>query len=199
MKKYLYDVLTDDEINSLLNEYNNTDDYISTTMNKASPGSAAFIIDKLMFGYKRVGGNYYKHNKPYLPHTDHREDWGDSINVVVPLHTEDPDAALVVFDQKYHKNSVTWCLNFDLIHFDVNTGIKGRPFDYKDVEGLTNEAIDDKIYEKLSWAPKDQWYGLTGQIMPFIPGNLMIFNNKYIHSTGVLNGTKTGLSLRYQK
>ena len=57
MKKYLYDVLTDDEINSLLNEYNNTDDYISTTMNKASPGSAAFIIDKLMFGYKRVGGN----------------------------------------------------------------------------------------------------------------------------------------------
>jgi hypothetical protein len=26
----------------------------------------------------------------------------------------------------------------------------------------------------------------------------MIFNNKYIHTTGVLSGIKTGISLRYK-
>lgn len=196
MKKSLTNTITDLEINQLLLEYEAYDSYESESMKKAPPGIAVKIIDEMMIGYKRIGGNYYKHSKPYLPHTDHRKDWGDSINVVVPLYTSDPNAHLVIFDQRYHYDSVTWCLHREVINFKVNTGVKGRPYDY-DVEGLTDKDIDDDLYEFLTWAPKDQWFGLTGKAIPFTPGNILIFDNKYIHSTGNLNGTKIGLSLRY--
>ena len=196
MKKILINAISNSEIDTLLQEYEAYDSYESESMRKAPPGKAVKAIDEMMIGYKRIGGNYYKHSKPYLPHTDHRKDWGNSINVVVPLYSSDPNAHLVIFDQKYHDDSVTWCLHKGLIDFKVNTGVKGRPADY-DVEGLTNKDIDNDLYHFLTWAPKDQWFGLTGEAMEFKPGNMLIFDNKYIHSTGNLNGTKIGLSLRY--
>lgn len=201
MKKYYQNVFTDAEIQSLLDEYNSpaatatNDD--TPTMKKANPGPAAEIIDKLMDGWERVGGNYYQHAKPYLPHTDHREEWKETVNVVVPLHTTDPNASLVIFDQKYHKDSVTWCLHADVIEFQVNTGVAGKPYDY-DCEGLTNKPINDNLYEYIKWAPKEQWFGLTGNAYSFTPGSAIIFDNKYIHTTGVLQGIKTGISLRYK-
>lgn len=198
MIKVLHNALNNNEINSMLEEYNSFKEYISTSMNKAGPGPATYIIDELMYGFTRVGGNYYKHDKPYFPHTDHKEKWGETINVVVPLSSTDPDASLIVFNQKYHKDSVTWCLHHDVMPFEVNTGVAGRPCDY-DVENLTNKPIDDDLYKWLSWAPKDQWFGLTGQRLNFIPGDLLIFDNKYIHATGILKGTKVGLSLRYKR
>lgn len=198
MRKILNDVLSEDDINFLLEEYNSFNNYSDNIMNKAGLGPAVKIIDEFMHGFERIGGNYYKHEIPYLPHTDHKEKWGETINVVVPLHTTDPEASLVVFDQKYHKDSVTWCLQHGVINFEVNTGVAGRPYDYKEVEGLTEEPISEELYEKLKWSPKESWFGLTGEIMPFTPGSLLIFNNKYIHATGVLNGTKIGLSLRYK-
>ena len=75
MKKYYQNIFTDAEIQSLLDEYNSVDEYDTPTMKKASPGPDTEIIDKLMDGWERVGGNYYQHAKPYLPHTDHREEW----------------------------------------------------------------------------------------------------------------------------
>lgn len=196
MKKNLKNFLVQDDIDTLMEEYESHHDYISTSMMKAPPGPAVSIIDEFV-GMKRIGGNYYKHSKPYFPHTDHRKEWGETINVVVPLYTSDPDAHLVVFDQRWHKDSVTWCLDRQVMHFTVNTGVAGRPCDY-DVEGLTDEPISDELYEHLSWAPKEQWYGLSGTAMPLTPGDILIFDNKYIHATSKLNGTKVGLSLRYQ-
>jgi len=198
MIKVLYDVLSEDEINKLLTEYNSADSYNTEAMKKVGPGPAVKIIDDLMYGYKRVGGNYYKHFNPYLPHTDHREEWGSSINVVVPLHTDDPNASLVVFDQCYNKDSVTWCLHFDVQQYQVNTGVQGRPCDYEEVTNLSDQPVSDELYEKLKWTNKEQWFGLTGQALEFKPGNIMIFNNNHIHSTGIFEGTKTGLSLRYK-
>lgn len=197
MQKFWRNVFTEKEIQTLLDEYNSYDEYNSSTMKKASPGPATHIVDELMYGYTRVSGNYYQHTKPYLPHTDHREEWNETINVVVPLHTTDPNASLVIFDQKYHQDSVTWCLHADVTEFRVNTGVEGRPCDYN-CEGLTRNDIDADLYEYLKWAPKEQWFGLTGEAYPFEPGSVMIFDNKYIHTTGVLNGIKTGLSLRYK-
>ena len=94
MKKYYQNIFTDEEIQSLLDEYNSIDEYDTPTMKKANPGPATKIIDEFMSGWERVGGNYYQHTKPYLPHTDHREKWKETVNVVVPLHTTDPNASL---------------------------------------------------------------------------------------------------------
>ena len=198
MIKVLYDILNEQEIESLLKEYYDADSYNTESMKKVAPGPATKIIDDLIYGYKRVGGNYYQHFNPYLPHTDHREEWGSSINVVVPLHADDPTACLVVFDQCYNKDSVTWCLHFDVQQYQVNTGVLGRPFDYKDVIDLTNQPISDELYEKLKWSDRDQWFGLTGKALEFKPGNILIFDNNHIHTTGIFKGIKTGLSLRYK-
>jgi hypothetical protein len=197
MKLYYTDVFTEEEIQNMLDEYNSVDEYNTSGMNKASPGPATKSIDELMDGYERIGGNYYQHKKPYLPHTDHREEWRDTVNVVVPLQTTDPNASLVIFDQKYYRDSVTWCLHMKVKHFSVNTGVAGKPCDY-DCDGLTDEPIDDDLYEYLKWAPKEQWYGLTGDAYSFTPGSAILFDNKHIHATGVLQGVKTGISLRYK-
>ncbi len=197
MIKVLHDVLSKEEVNALRKEYESYTDYYTSFMNIAVPGDAVLVIDELMYGYERVGGNYYKHDHPYLPHTDHRKEWENTINVVVPIHTTDPNASLVVFDQQYHEDSVTWCFDH-LIEFKVNTGIIGRPCDYNQVTNLSNQPISEDLYEKLKWADRDKWFGLTGQALDFKPGNLLIFDNKNIHATGVLNGTKLGLSLRYK-
>jgi hypothetical protein len=207
MKKVLKNVLGSEQIETLLNEFelnkfsatkdNRVTEEVDTWA-KAMPGPAVEIINDFMYGYKRVGGNYYRHDSPYLPHTDHKEKWGNTINVIAPLHSTDPNAKLIVFDQKWHKDSVTWCLHNGVWYFEYNTGVKGRPYDYKEVEGLTDEPISDELYQYLGWADKKQWFGLTGDAMPFVPGDLLIFDNKYIHTTGKLDGIKIGLSLRYK-
>lgn len=197
MKQLLTDIITESEIQEMLYEYHGSDVYESSSMNKLKPGPATDFIDDFVTGYKRVGGNYYMHSTPYLPHTDHKKEWNESINVIVPLYVEN-NASLVVFDQRYYHDSVTWCLHNDLIEFKYNTGVLGRPYDY-DIKGKTEKNISDDLYELLDWAPKEQWFGLTGDAFEFIPGNVLIFDNKHIHATSKFEGSKIGLSLRYAK
>lgn len=184
-------------IEELLDEYHNSETR-TESMKKATPGKATRQVDEYMKGYVRVGGNYYSHSHPYLPHTDHKEKWDHTINVVIPLETTDPNATLVVFDQTWEQDSVTWCMHLPVMEFSTNTGVEGYPAEYN-VNGLTGDEIDDELYENLTWLEKPMLTGLSGKAHKFIPGEPIIFNNKRIHVTGDLDGMKTGLSLRYKK
>jgi hypothetical protein len=43
------------------------------------------------------------------------------------------------------------------------------------------------------------FFGLTGHALNYKPGNLLIFNSKYIHATGkMLAKHKIGLSLKFK-
>ncbi len=145
-----------------------------------------------------VGGNMYEHDKPYLPHVDRQDSWGDdSIVVVIPLRYSDSEPRLVVFDQTYNKGPITWCMNLPALNFDVNRGESGRPYDSKDVNGLSHKPISDELYGHLNHFDKDLWFGLTGETYGFTPGNIIVFDSNRIHATANFTGVKLGLTLRY--
>jgi hypothetical protein len=108
-------------------------------------------------------------------------------------------ASLVVFDQIWPHDSVTWCLDYPVLNFSVNTGIKGYPCDYTDVIGLTSNPVDDELYNKhLSIYNSNCFFGLTGRAFLFEPTSVIMFYNKRIHCTSKFVGEKLGLSLRFK-
>jgi hypothetical protein len=173
-------------------------------MNKASPGDSLMTIRSLLettLGKKLeyVTGNFYKHTTSYLPHTDFKTYEQNYLNIVIPLSYSGEQASLVVFDQKWEQDSVTWCMHHPVQHFTYNTGVKGCPYEYP-VSGLTGTGINDELYHfYLSHYPKHCLFGLSGKAYPFEPGSIIVFDNRHIHCTSKMNGEKLGLSLRFKE
>lgn len=203
MNQY-FKVVSQDLIDGAINDYSSRNSYETTTMNKADPGESLhrftpiiedLVKQKLTF----KSGNFYKHSSAYLPHTDYKEDQDNTINVVIPLWYTGTQANLIVFDQIWNKNSVTWCLSGPIYNFTTNTGVAGNPCDYPDVLNLTSNPIDDAFYQThLSHYPKECYYGLSGRAFSFEPGSIIIFDNRHIHCTSKMSGTKLGISLRFK-
>lgn len=198
-----FNVIDQEILTQCITDYYSRNTYQTSSMNKCSPGSSEKILTDVcqrVLG-KRLqfhSGNFYKHTTPYLPHTDYRIDQDNELNIVIPLEFKGTTPHLVVFDQIWNRDSVTWCMNKGLIHFEVNTGVKGRPADYSDVQGLTNLPVEDKLYEYLKHYPKDMLFGLSGDAFSFTPGSIIAFNNKQIHCTSSFIGEKLGISLRFK-
>lgn len=204
-KKYAENVVPKEIVDQLIADYDSRSEYDTDNMQKASPDGAQDLITPIVQKFigtewKYGSGNYYQHERPYLPHTDFREDWGESVNVVIPLRFEGTlQPNLVVFDQWYPKQHVTWCLDVKGLSFEHNTALEMRPYDDPDVQGKINGPIDDELYKKyLNYRPKEQWYGLTiGEVYSFVPGNMILFNNQLIHTTSQFQGKKLGIAIRY--
>jgi hypothetical protein len=192
-------------IDSCIDDYLSRGSYQTTTMNKANPGrSLSSLVESIsdIIGPDLVykSGNFYRHSSPYLPHTDYRVNQHNTVNVVIPLHHPEADAHLVIFDQEWHRDSVTWCMHHPIIEFSVNTGVQGWPDMYDDVLYRTNEPIDPSFHEKfLSRFPSNTLHGLSGRALPWVPGSMMVFDNRMIHCTSNFTGTKIGISLRFSK
>jgi hypothetical protein len=202
MNQY-FNVVSNEILKLAINDYNFKLVYETTSMNKATPENSLElftpIIEKLLNQkIKYKSGNFYKHKYSYLPHTDYKIDQNNTLNVVIPLWYVGELANLIIFDQRWHKNSVTWCLNGPEIEFKVNTGVPGNPCDYEDVLLKTNEPIDREFYEKyLSHYSKECYWGLSGKAFTLEPGSIIIFDNRHIHCTSKFKGEKLGISLRY--
>ncbi len=205
LKEYHKHSIPQKIIDEVINDYNSRDKYQTTTMNKADPGPSLPLMlpyIQLILGndIEYRSGNFYKHTQPYLPHTDYRIDQDNTINVVIPLSYTGTMANLVVFDQSWHKDSVTWCLSNKVIEFAINTGVIGRPADYVDVIGLTNQPIPDHLYTNfLTHYEKEMFFGLTGEAFPSEPTSVIVFDNRLIHCTSNFSGEKLGLSLRFKR
>lgn len=198
-----FDTVSSEIVKECIDDYYHRGSYQTDTMNKCSPGKSQEILtaiceDALGKKLKFCSGNFYKHSIPYLPHTDFRVDQDNTINVVIPLEFKGTTPYLVVFDQLWNKDSVTWCMHKGLIQFEVNTGIQGCPSDYTEVQGLTGNPINDNLYHYLRHFPKDMLFGLSGEVFPFMPGSIIVFNNKQIHCTSMFVGEKLGISLRFK-
>jgi hypothetical protein len=153
------------------------------------------ILEKKLI---HTGGNYYKHNKPYLPHTDYKTHEDNILNVVIPLSYTNSQPSLIIFDQKWELDSVTWCMHLPVQYFRYNIGVKGCPAEYP-VIGLTDKEIDNDLYTKyLDHYPKVLLRGLSGKVFPFEVGSMLVFDNRYIHCTSKLDGEKLGITLRFK-
>jgi len=198
-----FDVVSTTILKECIDNYYSRGSYQTDSMNKCSPGSSEEtltnicqeVLDKSL---KFCSGNFYKHSAPYLPHTDYRLDQDNELNVVIPLEYRGTLPFLVVFDQQWNKDSVTWCMHKDLIHFEINTGIKGCPADYADVKGLTGNHASNELTKYLKHYPRDMLFGLSGTAFPFVPSSIIAFDNRHIHATSSFVGEKLGISLRFK-
>jgi hypothetical protein len=198
---YYNDVVTSEHLHSLIEIYNNIGDYQTDTMKKASGTDAVLEILKNIpqIDVARIKTcHFYKHKVPYFPHTDFRSD--EVENMVIPLQVKGGDNPyLVVFDQYFEEPSITWTFRED-VHFEINTGVKGRPVDFSNVKKLTEETIDEDLYNKcLYHYPKKYWHGLTGKSYEFLPGSIIKFDSKKIHCTSAMEcSSKLGLTIRFK-
>ena len=198
-----FNVIDSEIISRLVNDYNSRKTYNTDTMNKAGPGDSLAAIQEALENtldrkLEFVTGNFYKHTIPYLPHTDFKTYEQNYLNVVIPLSYSGDQASLVVFDQIWEQDSVTWCMHYPVQHFTYNTGVKGCPYEYP-VKGLTGIDIEDMLFKNyLSHYPKNCLFGLSGQAYPFDPGSVIVFDNRHIHCTSKMDGEKLGISLRFK-
>jgi hypothetical protein len=197
-----FGVLDEHIIDKLIKEYELSGEYDTPTMNKASP---EFVIEWLTPVLENIigkqltycSGNFYKHSIPYLPHTDYKTYQSNTLNIVMPLEYAGEQASLVIFDQEWHQDSVTWCMHKTVQYFSTNIGVKGCPREYP-VTNLTSREIDNRLYiNYLNHYPKHTLFGLSGVAYPFVPGSIILFDNRRIHCTSAFDGIKTGLSLRF--
>lgn len=198
-----FNIFDSNIIDLLISDYESRKIYDTNTMNKASPGkSVSLILEKLETVLERkleyVTGNFYKHTSPYLPHTDFKSYEQNYLNIVIPLHYTGVRPSLIVFDQIWEQDSITWCMHHPVKYFSYNIGVKGCPYEYP-VKGLTNISIDDDLYAHLSHYPKHCLFGMSGTAYEFEPGSIIAFNNRQIHCTSKMYGEKLGLSLRFKK
>jgi hypothetical protein len=204
MATQYFNILPPELINGIISDYNSRKTYDTDTMNKASPGDSLTAIQGILeetLGRKLeyVTGNFYKHTIPYLPHTDFKTYEQNYLNIVIPLSYSGDQASLVVFDQTWEQDSVTWCMHYPVQYFTYNTGVKGCPYEYP-VNDLTGTDIDDVLYKNhLLHYPKKCLFGLSGAAYTFKPGSIIVFDNRHIHCTSKMNGEKLGISLRFKE
>jgi hypothetical protein len=201
--KQYFNVIDKKTIEQLIQDYFSKDSYDTNTMNKASPGSSLnLVIDQLQESLGRkldfVVGNFYRHRIPYWPHTDYKTYQSNILNIVIPLSYTDTLPHLVIFDQWWDLDSVTWCMDKPVSYFTYNIGVKGCPYEYP-VKELTNQPFDEKIHETyLKHFKKETLYGLTAKVYPFMPGSIITFDSRRIHCTASLIKEKIGLTLRFK-
>lgn len=198
-----FNVIDSTILSSLIDDYNSRVVYLTATMNKAGPEKSLHVVHETLENtlnrkLQYVTGNFYKHSKPYLPHTDFKTYEQNYLNVVIPLSYSGEQASLVIFDQVWEQDSVTWCMHHQVHHFTYNIGVKGCPHEYP-VKGLTTADVDNDLYQCLSHYPKKSLFGLTGKAYLFEPGSVIAFDNRLIHCTSKMNGEKLGLSLRFKQ
>ena len=198
-----FNVVNSEIVDQCIKDYYSRGSYQTDTMNKCSPDSSQELLtsvcqEVLGVQLEYCSGNFYKHSIPYLLHTDYKVKQGTDLNIVIPLEFKGTQPHLVVFDQSWDNDSVTWCMHHDVIHFEVNTGVKGCPSDYSGVNGLTNLPISDTLYSYIDHYPKNLLFGLSGSAFSFTPGSIITFNNKQIHCTSRFIGEKLGISLRFK-
>ena len=198
-----FDVIDKSLLDGMIQDYYSRTHYDTSTMNKAPPGQHLLSLHKIIEEIMEIKlvykiGNFYKHNVPYLPHTDYKTYLDNTINVVIPLSYTDSLPHLIIFDQKWEQDSVTWCMQYPVQYFEFNIGVKGSPHEYP-VKGLTGQDIDEQLYtDHLSQYTKDTLFGLSGEAYPFEPGSIMLFDNKRIHGTSRFTGEKLGITLRFK-
>ncbi len=198
-----FNVLNSEVIDRLLDYYNSASEYETFTMNKLNPKGILpdlleLIEDKLNKKLEYVTGNFYQHSLPYAPHTDYKTYQQNTVNMVIPLRFTEALPYLVIFDQIWPLDSVTWSMNKPVMYFEYNIGVKGCPYEYP-ILGKTEKDFDVEFHAKyLNQYPIECLKDLSAKAYSFEPGSIIIFDNRRIHCTANFTGVKTGLTLRFK-
>ena len=149
--------------------------------------------------YGIFAGNFFQVKKPHILHNDDSVRWVPRLHktVVIPIEIEKP-SNFAVFDQCYldgpvkirsrHKPAKNVYYNQDL-------------YDNSKLINYTGHAFDEILYEKyFTHQDLNAFWGLSvEQIVPWRPGNVIVFDTARIHSAVNFNAQgisqKLGLSI----
>lgn len=151
--------------------------------------------------YELIGDNFYEHSFSYFPHCDalQSNSW---LNIVIPIKLFDKisDQKFIVFDQKYNAGNATWMGSYDLkSDFLSNKKITTRISDTNNVVNQTGKDINDSLYNDINktYLSKDYLFSMSGDSFSWNPGDIIVFDSRFIHTTGTMNcSKKLGLSVR---
>jgi hypothetical protein len=210
----LHNIISSDELLYLEKYFNNRTDHEVTQGMKKIPiigaeHDAEFLelvhdIIKNRVGidkeYVLLGDNFYQHTTSYFPHTDSRQknSW---LNILVPIKLDRAigQQKFIVFDQQFNTNA-TWTGTCRMSgSFVSNKTMNQRICDTENVSNLTDVDISDELYSNISKInlPKEEMFGLSGHAFDWTPGDVIVFDSKYIHVTGAMQcSRKLGLSIR---
>lgn len=212
-KYYLSNIIS--EISYLENYFYSKNDYVITNGMKKYPvchvpHDVEFLdlLDDIITNrlgitdpYELIGDNFYEHSFSYFPHCDalQSNSW---LNIVIPikLFEQTKEQKFIVFDQKYNAGVATWMGSFNLQgDFLSNKKIQTRIGDTDFVSGQTDVEISDTLYTDIEnkYISKDYLFGMSGTSFDWTPGNVIVFDSKFIHTTGKMHcNKKLGLSIR---
>lgn len=203
-KNIIDEILTFFNTNISLRENKNYMDKINDPWSYNVVNQLEPILNKFINTEKNLGDNIYKHSYAYFPHTDTHPEY-DSINALIPLFIQGNNyQPFVIFDQYcVNPKAKTWMISEDTnTTFEKNKVERQKISEDNQVIGCTNKPVDSYLYEnflKNNHRPESLFYGLTGTAVTYKPGNLILFNSKYIHATGTMQAKyKIGLSLRFK-
>ena len=151
--------------------------------------------------YELIGDNFYEHSFSYFPHCDalQSNSW---LNILLPIKLYDQieEQKFIVFDQKYNAGNATWMGSYELVgDFLSNKKINARICDTESVMHQTGIDINDDLYNNIEnkYLSKDYLFGMSGDSFSWTPGDVIVFNSKFIHTTGKMRcNKKLGLSIR---
>lgn len=146
-------------------------------------------------------GNIFSHIDPFTTHADISEK--KRTILLIPIQASD-DQSFVVFDQTVdQENPVSWIWNLfddktdqELADMYYLTALKSRPCEHKNVKGLTNEPCPNDLFEHLPYT-QEFYYGLTGKIFEYNPGNALMFPATHLHATGRMASPKIGCTVQF--
>ena len=162
------------------------------------------ILSNIMNTRNNLGDNYFYHKYSYLPHCECGYDNKESYNVLIPLELENAkdDQYFIIFDQLFLHIGNTFCGDLEISDFDHNKLYRGRIKD-EDADNLTHKNIDLQFYKtylESKSRSRELFWGLSGNVFNWEPGNVIIFDSRHIHCSGKMNcDAKLGLSLRFEQ
>ena len=150
------------------------------------------------------GNNFFLNNVAYGVHTDYYNT--ETVSVLIPLMTKNDDQTIIIFDQWMDDEpdpphtGFSFRLN-NTSRLRSNAVLNGKIRDFP-VMNLTNNNIPDILYVHLPKRVKDcsnLLHGLSGNIIRWKPGNVIVFNSRRLHVTGRTDGkTRLALSLTFR-
>ena len=209
--KQLWNMLTQDDIDILLNYYNTSDKIIekNTGPKVLHVKEGEGIIDNILGTLRKLYGNfdlrsahYFDVDKPHVIHNDDDFDYPQCYKAfVIPLYVEGntcDKAKFFVFDQTYYGGPAKFVNGEDVT--DKPVYYNQFLTDYKDIQDTTLESIGDIHLQYLTHL-KPKWLeGLSVKsYFPWHIGSMIEFDSLRLHCSSDFNAVgitrKIGLSI----
>lgn len=197
------DFISKDEINSLVDIFDSSDDLNSPYKGKIKKNTGPVTLELTQFGsdsvvtdilkkiqteigpYDIVSAFFFKTDYPHIIHNDDSFELPDNVYkaITLPLKVYGDRIlglpSLCFFDQFYFHGPSKFFKGEQYIPTYYNKQI----YEYKDIENLTDETFDHLLYQKYFTHVKKIWLdGLTfHSAVDWIPGSAIIFDSVRLH------------------